>query len=133
VISREAADPQVLTIPRGCAAPRASDQRRTADRLASWASDHAGASVLRAHSSWSRFFDFLVAEDLVEGNPMAAVRKPRRVDGAPRAIRDPDAAARLLATAAQPDPRGRNPWPERDLALVATFCVTGIREGEAGR
>jgi integrase len=22
-------------------------------------------------------------------------------------------------------------WPERDLALVATFCVTGIREGEA--
>ncbi|HSH58476.1 MAG TPA: tyrosine-type recombinase/integrase [Acidimicrobiales bacterium] len=99
--------------------------------FASWASDHAAASVLRAHSSWSRFFDFLVAEDLVEGNPMAAVPKPRRVDGAPRAIRDPDAAARLLATAAEADPRGRNPWPERDLALVATFCVTGIREGEA--
>jgi site-specific recombinase XerC len=95
--------------------------------FASCATDHAAASVLRAHSSWSRFFDFLVAEDLVEGNPMAAVPKPRRVDGAPRAIRDPDAAARLLATAAQPDPRGRNPWPERDLALVATFCVTGIR------
>jgi integrase len=42
-----------------------------------------------------------------------------------------DAAARLLATAAQRDRRGRNPWPERDLALVGTFCVTGIREGEA--
>jgi hypothetical protein len=38
--------------------------------FASWASDHAVASVLRAHSSWSRFFDFLVAEDLVEGNPI---------------------------------------------------------------
>jgi integrase/recombinase XerD len=101
--------------------------------FASWATDHAAASVLRAHSSWSRFFDFLVAEDLVEGNPMAAVPKPRRVDGAPRAIRDPDAAARLLATAAEPDPRGRDPWPERDLALVATFCVTGIRECERWR
>jgi site-specific recombinase XerC len=79
--------------------------------FASWASDHAGASVLRAHSSWSRFFDFLVAEDLVEGNPMAAVPKPRRVDGAPRAIRVPDAAARLLATAAQPDPQDGIPGP----------------------
>jgi hypothetical protein len=36
-----------------------------------------------------------VLDFLVEGNPMAAVRKPRRVDGAPRAIRDPNAAARL--------------------------------------
>ncbi|HEV2069583.1 MAG TPA: hypothetical protein VGR26_07315 [Acidimicrobiales bacterium] len=60
-----------------------------------------------------------------------AVGKPRREVGAPRAIRDPDAAARLLATAARADPRGRDPWPERDLALAATFCVTGIREGEA--
>jgi site-specific recombinase XerC len=78
--------------------------------FASWATDHAGASVLRAHSSWSRFFDFPVAEALVECNPMAAVPKPRRVDGAPRAIRDRDAAARLLATAAEPEPRGRGPW-----------------------
>ncbi len=62
---------------------------------------------------------------------MAAVAKPPRVADAPRAIRAPDAAARLLAAAAQADPRGRDPWPERDLALVATFCVTGIREAEA--
>ncbi len=40
--------------------------------FASWADDHAAASVLRAHSSWSSFFDFLVAEDLVEGNPIGA-------------------------------------------------------------
>lgn len=71
--------------------------------FAFWADDHAAASVLRAHSSLSSFFDFLVAEDLVEGNPMAAVGKPRRETGAPRAIRNPDAAARLLASAAQPD------------------------------
>lgn len=99
--------------------------------FASWASDHAAASLMRAHSSWSSFFDFLVGEDLLDGNPMAAVAKPRRSTGAPRAIRDPDAATRLLAVAAKADPRGRDPWPERDLALVATFCVTGIREAEA--
>jgi len=99
--------------------------------FASWAADHAAASVLRAHSSWSSFFDFLVAEDLLEGNPMAAVAKPRAVVSAPRAIRAPDAASRLLGVAAVADPRGRDPWPARDLALVATFCVTGIRESEA--
>ena len=37
-----------------------------------------------------------------------------------------DAAARRLATAREPDPRARRPWPERDVALVATFLVTGI-------
>jgi hypothetical protein len=101
--------------------------------FASWASDHAGASVLRAHSSWSRFFDFLVAEDLVEGNPMAAVPKPHRVDGAPRAIRDPGAAARLLATAAEPDPRARDPWPERDLARGRPRSTPPAGGGQGGQ
>ena len=99
--------------------------------FSSWAGDHAAASVLRAHSAWSRFFDFLVAEDLWEGNPMAAVAKPKRPESAPRPIRDPDATARLLTAASEADPRARTPWPERDAALVATFCVTGIRVGEA--
>lgn len=99
--------------------------------FASWATDHAASSVLRAHSAWCSFFDFLVAADLREGNPMAAVAKPKRPEAPPRAIRHPGAAARLLTTAATADPRGRDPWPERDLALIATFCVTGIRVGEA--
>lgn len=44
---------------------------------------------------------------------------------APRAIRDPDAAPRLLGTAAPSDQRGRECLAERDLALAATLCVTG--------
>ena len=49
----------------------------------------------------------------------------------PRSIRARDAIGRLLAAAVEPDPRSRQPWPARDLAVVATFCVTGIREAEA--
>jgi site-specific recombinase XerD len=49
----------------------------------------------------------------------------------PRSIRARDAVGRLLAVAVKPDPRARHPWPARDLALVAAFCVTGIREAEA--
>jgi integrase/recombinase XerC len=99
--------------------------------FASWASDHAAASVRRAHSAWSSFFDFLVAEGVMEGNPMAGVPKPRSPSTLPRSIRAPDAVGRLLRVAAEPDARARDPWPGRDLALVATFCVTGIREAEA--
>ena len=99
--------------------------------FASWASDHAAASVLRAHSAWSSLFDFLVAEDLLDGNPMAAIAKPRLARSAPKAIKTDDAAARLLSAAATVDTAARAPWPERDLALVALFLVSGIREGEA--
>ena len=99
--------------------------------FASWTADHAVVSVRRAHSCWSGFFNFLVAEDVCEGNPMAAVSKPRKSPDAPRAIRDPESTSRLLASAAQADPSARDPWPERDLALVATFCVTGVRSAEA--
>ncbi|HET9077846.1 MAG TPA: tyrosine-type recombinase/integrase [Acidimicrobiales bacterium] len=99
--------------------------------FSSWASDHAAASVRRAHSAWSSFFDFLVAEGVIDGNPMAAIPKPKTPSSLPRSIRAPDAVGRLLAAAAEPDRRARDPWPARDLALVATFCVTGIREAEA--
>jgi len=99
--------------------------------FASWAADHAAASLLRAHSAWSSLFDFLVAEDLLDGNPMAAVPKPRLARSAPKAIRAEDAAVRLLTTAGTSDAAARAPWPERDLALVALFLVSGIREGEA--
>jgi integrase/recombinase XerC len=99
--------------------------------FASWAGDHASASVRRAHSAWSSCFDYLVAEGVVDGNPMAAVPKPKTPTTLPRSIRAAGAVSRLLEAAAQPDPHGRDPWPARDLALVATFCVTGIREAEA--
>jgi site-specific recombinase XerD len=99
--------------------------------FSSWASDHASASVRRAHSAWSNLFDFLVAEGVLEGNPMAAIPKPKTPAVLPRSIRARDAIPRLLKAAGQPDPRGRHPWPARDLAVVATFCVTGIREAEA--
>jgi integrase/recombinase XerD len=99
--------------------------------FSSWASDHAAASVRRTHSAWCNFFDFLVAEGVVEGSPMAGVPKPKTPSTLPRSIRARDAVPRLLAVATEADPRARKPWPARDLALIATFCVTGIREAEA--
>lgn len=109
------------------------ERRALRGAFASWASDHAAASIRRAHSAWSNFFDFLVFEGVVDGNPMAAIAKPKTPSSLPRSIRARDAVARLLQAAATPDPRARDPWPARDLAVAATFCVTGIREAEATR
>jgi site-specific recombinase XerD len=64
---------------------------------------------------------------------MRAVPKPKLPQSAPRSIRHENPAEMLLRTAANPDPNAKasKRWPERDLALVATFCVTGIRLAEA--
>lgn len=107
------------------------DKRALRAAFASWADDHAAASIRRAWSAWSSFFDFLVAEDLVAGNPMGAVTPPRAIRGRAKVIRGRDIAPRLLETAATLDETARHPWPERDVALVATFIVTGVRLSEA--
>ncbi len=99
--------------------------------FADLAADHARASLRRAWSAWNVFFDHLVAEDMVEANPMAGVAKPANVAGPAKVIRGLDVAGRLLAVAAVTDPSARHPWPARDVALLATFSVTGARLAEA--
>ncbi|MGH2687713.1 MAG: site-specific integrase [Actinomycetota bacterium] len=117
----------------GASELRLSELTKSALRraFAGWASGHAKASVLRAWSAWNSFFRHLVGEDLLEGNPMDGVGKPKASRGPVKVIRGVGVAARLLEAAAVPDPRARSPWPERDLALVATFAVTGLRLAEA--
>lgn len=107
------------------------DRRSVRAAFSSWASDHAASSVRRAHAAWTGLLRFLVAEAVIESNPMDSVAKPKAPVTLPRSIRAPDAVSRLLRAASEPDPNGQHPWPARDLALVATFCVTGVREAEA--
>jgi integrase/recombinase XerD len=99
--------------------------------FASWAGDHAAASIRRAWSAWNSLFDFLVAEELVAVNPMVSVTPPKAGRGRAKVIAGDDVAGRLLEVAATDDPTGRHPWPARDVALLATFLVTGIRLSEA--
>ena len=109
------------------------DQRAMRRGFATWAQDHSEGSLLRAWGVWNRFFAFLVDDELLVRNPMRAVPKPKLPQAAPRSIRHENPAALLLETAATPDPSAKasKRWPERDVALLATFCVTGIRLAEA--
>jgi integrase/recombinase XerC len=99
--------------------------------FASWAADHAAASIRRAWSAWNGFFEFLVSADHIDGNPMGAITPPRSTRGKAKVIAGEDVATTLLQAAATVDETSRHPWPARDVALVATFLVTGVRLSEA--
>ncbi len=109
------------------------DHRALRRGFGSWATDHAAGSIVRAWTVWNRFFTHLVDDERAARNPMRSVPKPRLPKEAPRSIRHESPAELLLATAAAVDPRSKltKRWPERDIALIATFCVTGIRLAEA--
>ena len=98
--------------------------------FARFATDRAPASVARAWSSWNAFFTFLVTEQIVAGNPMSAVDKPRLPAHSPKPLRGEDTPERLLQAVRRPDEQQRDPWPERDLAVLALGLCAGLRLSE---
>lgn len=122
ISSLMAEDPDTLTV---------ADLTKTRLQVAfgEHARTHEKASVLRAWSVWNRFCDHLVVVDLLAGNPMAAVGKPKAQRASPRAFSDQDMAA-LLDTLVNGRVPARYPWPLRDYAIITTLAVTGLRRSE---
>ncbi len=98
--------------------------------FATYSDTHAAASIARAWATWNQFFGFLVADEVVVGNPMAAVAKPKVPARAPKALQGEGTPERLLEAVAAGERHARHPWPERDLAFVATALLTGLRLSE---
>ncbi|MBM2616166.1 tyrosine-type recombinase/integrase [Actinoplanes sp. LDG1-06] len=98
--------------------------------FATFASTRAPASVARAWTSWNAFFTFLVTEQVVAGNPMSAVDKPRLAAHSPKPLRGEDTPERLLDAVSKADERQRDPWPERDVAVLALALCAGLRLSE---
>ncbi|WP_407659383.1 tyrosine-type recombinase/integrase [Lipingzhangella rawalii] len=98
--------------------------------FAEFAASRAASSVLRAWSTWNQFFGFLVSEGAVHGNPMAGVTRPRVQRSEPKPLVGEDTPERLLEAVAAGCRRARDPWPERDVAVVALALVTGLRSAE---
>lgn len=93
-------------------------------------SHQSAATISRTWSTWNQLFTFLVADGIVDGNPMAAVEKPRVPKSRPKAITGDDSVERLLHVAAVGRKNARDPWPERDLAIVVTLITCGLRLAE---
>lgn len=93
-------------------------------------SHQSAATISRTWSTWNQLFTFLVADGILAGNPMAAIEKPRVPKSRPKAITGDDSLERLLNVAATGRKNARNPWPERDLAIVVTLITCGLRLAE---
>lgn len=116
-------DPEALP----CSALTLSALRRA---FAGFAAGRAKSSIARCWSTWNTFCGFLVSEGLLEGNPMAGVARPQPPIRQPKPLRGEDAPDDLLIALVQRARKARDPWPERDLAVVATLLLTGVRSAE---
>ncbi|WP_422769538.1 tyrosine-type recombinase/integrase [Plantactinospora sp. WMMC1484] len=124
-----AADP-ATPLPLARLPIRALTARSLRAAFARYAAPRAAASIYRAWSTWNGFFDFLVAERVVSGNVMPAVDKPRVPPAPPKPLRGEETPEQLLTGVARADERQRDPWPERDLAVLALALCAGLRLAE---
>ncbi|GAA3764934.1 tyrosine-type recombinase/integrase [Plantactinospora mayteni] len=129
-VARLVADDPATPLPLAALPIRALTARSLRAAFARFAMPRAAASIYRAWSTWNGFFDFLVAEQVVTGNPMPAVDKPRVPPAPPKPLRGERTPEQLLAGVAGPDQRQRDPWPERDLVVLALALCAGLRLAE---
>lgn len=94
--------------------------------FAEYSTDRAKTTIRRCWSTWHGFFNYLVTEGLLDGNPMAGVARPSAPRRSPKPL-DAEATNRLLRSLFDGVTSGRDPWPERDLAVIFTALVTGTR------
>ncbi|HEY1573918.1 MAG TPA: tyrosine-type recombinase/integrase [Pseudonocardiaceae bacterium] len=93
-----------------------------------FADGHARSSVARAWSTWNQVLTFWVAQGWLAGNPMGGVARPRATPLVPKPLRGEDTPERLLSAVVSGG--GRDPWPERDVLVVALGLVAGLRSAE---
>lgn len=126
--------PDVVGIERDLLRGAVLDATAMREAFGRFADTHANASVARCWSTWNQFFIHLVADGVISGNPMPAVRAPSRPRQAPKPLlaRDnvDDTPEILLRSASQPRDNARDPWPEREVAVIAMLLLTGLRSAE---
>ena len=94
------------------------DTLRTA--FARYAQTHEAASIQRCWSTWNVLCSYLYTAELIAANPMPMVGRPKLAKTLPKALPADAVAALLGALDADPEPRRRNDWIERDRALILT-------------
>ncbi|MFI6431004.1 tyrosine-type recombinase/integrase [Rhodococcus oryzae] len=107
----------------------ALDKTTVRAAFADYARTHQAASIRRCWSTWNMLCDFLFSVDAIVANPMSAVLRPKAPKTLPKAFRA-DSIERLVATLQSSDDNGARAWPERDLALILTGLLTGMRSAE---
>jgi integrase/recombinase XerC len=104
------------------------ESMRTA--FAGYARDHEAASIRRCWSTWNVLCTFLYTGEMMAANPMQLVGRPKLARPLPKAL-SRSAVEALLDTVVQDQNLQRQTdWAERDLALILTALLAGLRAEE---
>ena len=77
--------------------------------------------------------DFLYTAEIIPANPMPFVGRPKAAKTLPRSLPQPAVGALLDAVEADREPLRRTDWSERDLSLILTGLLAGLRADELRR
>jgi integrase/recombinase XerD len=90
------------------------------------------ATRARIHGTLASLCAHLVHQGQLRVNPLVAsgLERPKLPKSLPRYVERDSEIARVLTAAGTADASGRQPWPERDLALAAVLTGTGARASE---
>jgi site-specific recombinase XerC len=90
------------------------------------------ATRARIHGTLAGLCAHLVHKGQMSVDPLVAagLERSKLPKSLPRYVERDTEIARVLIAAGTPDPTGRQPWPERDLALAAMLAGTGARASE---
>ena len=98
--------------------------------FAAYARDHEAASIRRCWSTWNVLCSFLYKGEQLAANPMQLVGRPKLAKPLPKAL-PRSAVDALLETVAQDKGSNRQTdWAERDLAIILTTLLAGLRADE---
>jgi integrase/recombinase XerC len=98
--------------------------------FAAYAADHEAASIRRCWSTWNVLCTFLYTGEQLAANPMQLVGRPKLAKALPKAL-PRTAVETLLETVAQDHGSKRQTdWVERDLAIILTALLAGLRADE---
>ncbi|BBX25690.1 tyrosine-type recombinase/integrase [Mycolicibacterium alvei] len=98
--------------------------------FAAYARDHEAASIRRCWSTWNVLCTFLFTSELLTANPMALVGRPKLARSLPKALPHTAVGALLQAVADGADSKRQTDWAERDLAIILTSLLAGLRAEE---
>lgn len=98
--------------------------------FAAYARDHEAASIRRCWSTWNVLCTFLFTSELLAANPMSLVGRPKLARSLPKALPRAAVGALLHAVATGVDSPRQTDWAERDLAIILTALLAGLRAEE---
>lgn len=98
--------------------------------FAAYAAGHEAASIRRCWSTWNVLCTFLYTSEQLPANPMALVGRPKLARSLPKAL-PRTTVETLVETVAQDRESSRQTdWAERDLAIILTALLAGLRADE---